>query len=188
MIRTYRIALCSALVSWAMLGAACKKEAAPAAAQAAQGSSEAKPTADKPADSPADKPAVAPAATLAGGGNAPVPASPPSPAAEAAAGSNTQLQNEGLAMMTKLAELFAADAKDCEKLATDIKGFGAQNKELMAKLSTMEKGLGEQESAAFEQRNQAAIKVVMDKMTPAMTACRGNKNVEAAMKELPTDN
>ncbi|HET7504544.1 MAG TPA: hypothetical protein VFK02_26160, partial [Kofleriaceae bacterium] len=125
----------------------------------------------KPAD-PAGKPGDPPAAA---------------PAAPAAAGSNTELENKGIAMMRSMADLFAADAKDCEKLAADIKAFIAKNKELLTQLVAMEKKMTDAEKAAFEERNKSEQAAMMQKMTPAMTACQDNKSLEAAMKEFPTD-
>jgi len=90
-------------------------------------------------------------------------------------------------MMQKMGDIFAADAKDCEKLATDIRAFIAQNKELLAQLTAMEKKETDQEKAAFETRNKGVQEAVMQKMGPAMQACHDNKSVEAAMKEFPAD-
>jgi hypothetical protein len=159
MLRTFKIALFSAT----MMAAACKADKpatmAPEATTKAAGST-------KPAD-PAAKPA--------------------DPVAASASGTNSELETKGVAMMQRMADMFAADAKDCEKLATDVKGFIAQNKELLGQLMAMEKKQSEQERTAFEARNKAAQDTMMQKMTPAMNACRDNKSLEAAMKEFPTD-
>jgi hypothetical protein len=172
MLRTFKIALFSAT----MLAAACKKSDKPATmtpeptTKAVDSTRPADPTA-KPAD-PAAKPAdpVAPTA-----------------AASAATGTNSELETKGVAMMQRMADMFAADAKDCEKLAADVKGFIAQNKELLGQLMAMEKKQSEPERTAFEARNKAVQDAMMQKMTPAMNACRDNKSLEAAMKEFPTD-
>lgn len=172
MLRTFQIALFSAT----MLAAACKKSDKPATmapeatTKAADSPRPADPTA-KPAD-PAAKPAD------------PAPPAAPPPAAT---GTNSELENKGVAMMQQMADMFATDAKDCEKLATDVKGFIAQNKELLGQLMAMEKKQTEQERTAFEARNKAVQETMMQKMTPAMTTCRDNKSLEAAMKEFPTD-
>jgi len=180
MLRTFKIALFSAV----MLAAACKKSDKPATMTAEATTKAAEPTkpvdpAAKPAD-PAVKP-VDPAAK------------PADPAAAAAApagagnGTNTELQSKGIAMMLRMADIFAGDGTDCEKLATDMKGFIAQNRPLLGQLMAMEKSLSEPDRAAFEARNKAAQDTMMQKMTPAMNACRDNKSLEAAMKEFPTD-
>lgn len=107
------------------------------------------------------------------------------PRAPVAAGSNTPLQNRGIAMMQQLAELFAANEKDCERLASALTKFTRDNKQLYEDLTEMEKKLSEAEREAFEIRNQAVQEAVIRKITPAVTACRGNASVEAAMNELP---
>jgi hypothetical protein len=169
MLRTFKIALFSVT----MIAAACKKADKPATMAPEATTKAADPT--KPADptaKPAD-PAVKPA--------------DPAPATPAATGTNSELENRAVAMMQQMADMFAADAKDCEKLATDVKGFLAKNKELLGQVMAMEKKQTEQERTAFEARNKAAQDSMMQKMTPAMNACRDNKSLEAAMKEFPTD-
>jgi hypothetical protein len=160
MLRTFTIALFSAT----MMAAACKNADKPAT-MAPEATTKAA-ASTKPAD-PAAKPA--------------------DPVAASASGTNSELETKGVAMMQRMADMFAADAQDCEKLATDVKGFIAQNKELLGQLMAMEKKQSEQERTAFEARNKAAQAAMMQKMTPAMNACRDNKSLEAAMKEFPTD-
>jgi hypothetical protein len=179
MLRTFKIALFSAV----MLAAACKKSDKPATMTAEATTKAAEPS--KPAD-PAAGP-VDPAAKPAD--PAAKPADPAAGAATVAAptGTNTELQSKGIAMMLRMADIFAGDGTDCEKLATDMRGFIAQNKLLLGQLIAMEKSLSEPDRAAFEARNKPAQDTMMQKMTPAMNACRDNKSLEAAMKEFPTD-
>jgi hypothetical protein len=176
MLRTFKIALFSAT----MLVAACKKSDKPATTTAEATTKAADPA--KPAD-----PTAKPADPTAKPADPTAKPADPAAAAPAATGTNSELETKGLAMMERMADMFAADAKDCDKLATDIKGFIAQNKELLGKLMANEKTQSDQQKSAFEARNKAAQESMMQKMTPAMTACRDNKNVEAAMKEFPTD-
>jgi uncharacterized lipoprotein YajG len=171
MLRTLKIALFSATV----LAAGCKKSDKPATMTPEATTKPADPAA-KPAD-PAAKPAD-PAAK---------PADPPAATPPAATGTNSELETKGIAMMQRMATMFATDGKDCEKLATDVKAFIAQNKELLGQLMAMEKAQTEQQRAAFEARNKAVQEDMLAKMTPAVTACRDNKSLEAAMKEFPTD-
>jgi hypothetical protein len=165
MVRTFQIALFSAM----LMVAACKKadQPAPVAAEPVTKATTPMKPGDpaKPAD-PAAKPGD--------------PAAPP-------ATGNNELENKGLAMMSRMADLFAADARDCEKLATDITAFIAQNKALIGQLTAMEKQQSPQDRAAFEARNKAVQQEVMTKVTPTMTACKDNKNVQAAMTSLAAD-
>jgi hypothetical protein len=182
MLRTLQIALCSAT----MMVAACKKSDKPA--PTAPETAKADPA--KPADPPAPaagKPAD-PASGASMGSNASVTAmAKPGNAAPVPTGTNSELENKGIAMMLKMADMFATDGKDCDKLATDIKDFIGKNKPLLSELTAMEKKESPQQREAFAARTKAVEESVMQKMTPAMTACRDNKNVEAAMKEFPTD-
>lgn len=119
----------------------------------------------------------------------PTPAKPepakPAPAATVAG--NSELENKGVAMMQRMADMFAADAKDCDKLAVDIKAFIVENKELLGQLTELERSQSDQEKAAFETRNKPVQDALMQKMGPTMQACGDNPQVQAAMKEFPAD-
>lgn len=162
MLRTFQIALFSVT----MMVTACKKADKPAGTTSEQVAKPGDPS--KPGDptKPAD------------------PAAKPGDPAAAPAGGNTELEAKGIAMMKRMADMFAADAQDCEKMANDIKAFTLQNKDLLKQLNTMEKNQTEQEKKAFEVRNKSVQDELLQKVTPAMTACEENKNVEAAMKAL----
>ena len=146
-----------ALFSAAALTAACSKSDKPAAA-APEG---AKPELQAPVAA-----AAAPAAPANG---------------------NTELQNKGIAMIREMGDMFAADAKDCEKLATDIKAFIAKNKDLIGQIAAMEKQQSEQERASFEERNKGVQEELMKKMAPTMQTCGANANVQAAMATFPSE-
>jgi len=167
MVRTFPLLLCTV----AMIVTACKKADRPAGItpdQVAKTSDPGTPAGGKPAD---------PAATPTN------PAKSADPAASSATG-NSELEAKGIAMTEKMADLFVADAKDCEKMATDIRKFTAENKALLDQLAEMEKHQTAQEREAFAKRNQPVLDALLTKATPAMTACRDNKNVEAAMTAL----
>ncbi len=101
--------------------------------------------------------------------------------------SNTPIENQGIAMMQRMGDMFAADANDCEKLAADIKAFIAQNTPLINQLNQAERTQSPDERDAFEKRNKGVQDAVMQKMNPAITACGGNSNVQSAMKQFPSD-
>lgn len=117
---------------------------------------------------------------------APEPAPPPvAAAAEPAAGSNSELEARGLAAMQKMAELFAADARDCDRLARDLKVFIADNRPLIAELVTFEDHQSDAQRAAFTRRNAATQAAIGLKMQSALSSCAANPAVLAAMKEFP---
>lgn len=165
MFRTFQIALFSAT----LMVTACKKTDQPAASGAEPVTKATTP--NKPADpsqpaAPAAKPADSVALPVAG---------------------NNELENKSIAMMYRMADIVVADAQDCEKLATNMKAFIRQNKPLLDQLAAMNEQQTEQERAAFETRNRAVQAEVLKKVTPGMTACGENKNVQAAMQELSSE-
>jgi hypothetical protein len=172
MSRTFQLVLFSASLSIVVALSACKKSDAPAGPK----TEEAKPADQSKAGDPS-KPADTAKADPA------KPAAPP----PAAAGTNSDFENKAIATMQKLGDVFANDAKDCEKLATDLKAFLAENKAVIVEMTALEKKQTEAEKAAFEARNKAVQDAVQAKMEPAAKACADNKNVQAAMKEFPTD-
>jgi hypothetical protein len=118
----------------------------------------------------------------------PAPAAPgarPEPAKAEPAGSNTELETKGLAVMQRMADLFAADAKDCDKLGADLKAFVAENKPLIGDLLKHEDRQSAEQRAAFTRRNAVAQAAIAQKMQAALTACASNTAVLAAMKEFP---
>lgn len=113
---------------------------------------------------------------------------PPEPPAEPAQGlgKNTELQDKGIAMMQRMADMFVADAKDCDKLAADIKKLVADNKSLLVALNAEAAKQTDQERTLFEARNKATQDAVNAKMTPVGQACASNKNFLDALKS-PTE-
>ena len=146
-------------------------------------------------DAPAPEAKPAPVAPLTRStAPSPEPALPPAPAQSAPAqapaktepaGSNTELETRGLAVMQRMADMFAADAKDCDKLAIDLKAFAAENKPLIAQLYAHENRQTPEERAAFTRRNAVAQAAIGQKIQAALTACAANPGVLAAMKEFP---
>jgi len=167
MSRTFQLVLISALLA----AGACKKSDAPAGNKTEE---------VKPAD-PAKADPAKPAE--------PAKADPAKPAdpAPAAGGANSELENKGIAMMQKLGDVFASDASNCDKLATDLKAFLADNKALIKEMTELEKKQTEAEKTAFEARNKKVQEEVQAKMEPAAKACADNKNVQAVLKDFPTD-
>jgi hypothetical protein len=176
MSRLLKFALCAVLMT-----AACKKSDAPAKSAEPTATGEVKPA--DPGAKPADPPKPADPAKPAD-----PPADPAKPADPAAgADVNSEVENKALNMMRKLGDVFANGAKDCEKLATDLRAFLAENKALIAELSELEKKQTEAQKIAFDKRNQAVQEEIQGKMEGAAKACGDNKNVQAAMKEFPSD-
>lgn len=156
-----------------LLIAACKTSDAPA--------TEAKATPPTRSIAPTPEPALPappPPAAAASGAK-------PEPARTEPAGSNTELETKGLAVMQRMADLFAADARDCDKLGADLKAFVAENKPLIGDLLKHEDKQNAEQRAAFTRRNAVAQAAIAQKMQAALTACASNAAVLAAMKEFP---
>jgi hypothetical protein len=115
------------------------------------------------------------------------PAEPATPAPAGAAPGNSELENKGIAMLQRMADLFVSDEKDCEKLAVDLKAFIAQNKGLITELNQLEHTQTEQQKATFEANNKGVQQALVERMKPALTACGSNPKVQAAMQDFPSD-
>ena len=131
---------------------------------------------------PAPAPAPAPEVTKP----APAPAKPPeAPAPPAGKPTDTELEAKSFTMVEKMGDLFIADAKDCDKLAVDLKAFIAENKPVMLQLSEMERRQTPEEQKAYNERTKARQEATMKRIQPAVDACKTNANVQAAMAEIP---
>lgn len=159
MLRMFHIALFAAIV----MGGACKSD---------------KPAATKPED----KKLVEPTKT-----DPPKLADDKAPETTGGTGANTALQTKGIEMMQKMGDIFAANAKDCDKLALEIKNFVAANKALLTEWNAMQRGLNSAERTALEVRNKAVQDSVMAQMTPAVQACASNENFQTVLREIPTE-
>lgn len=107
------------------------------------------------------------------------------PSRTEAAATNTELETQGLAAMQRMADMFAADARDCDKLAIDLKAFIADNRPLITQLIAYEESQNADQRAAFTRRNAAAQAAIGHKMQAALTSCASNPAVLAAMKDFP---
>jgi len=179
--RTLPILLFSALV----MVAACKKPDKPAGAKPDESKVvDSKPTPPAESAKPA-APGLPPGASSDPAKPDPAAPADPSDPSSAPTGKNTELQDKGFAMMKRVGDLFAADATDCDKLASDLRSLVASNKELLAEWNAMEKTLPTRERAAYETRNKPAFDAVFAKMAPAVKACGSNENFLAALRDVP---
>jgi hypothetical protein len=141
---------------------------------------QADPTAARPAEARRTAPGAAPALP-----------DPPSGPASAPPGSvqdpaHTQAQNEAqarnIAALQHLADTLGDDARDCDKLAVDLKAFIAGNRALLAELmAAANRPSDDLPSGA----NHAAAAAAARKLQTAMATCVASSSVAAAMKDLP---
>jgi hypothetical protein len=135
---------------------ACKKEAAKPAEPGA---------AEKKAD---DK--TAPAAAPAGDGPTVANAQ--------------QYEALGMDMTNKLLAIFAADGKDCDKLAADMTKFGEENRKTFEAIKNFEKANPDAEKA-FDEKMKPREKEFEEKLSPAFDACQNHEGMKKAMQSLP---
>jgi hypothetical protein len=148
-------------------------------------------TSDRPAgSSPSAKapdPVAKPASAAPRSADPAMPADPAARSAAAPRAIDPDLEVKGIAMMQRLADVFVADAKDCDKLAADIKAFVAQNRPLLSQLAAMEQQETDQQRDDFSRRNREVEVAIAQKMQSGMALCAANPAVLAAMKEFPAE-
>lgn len=115
----------------------------------------------------------------------PAPRDPPG-GDDPATGSNTELQDKGLAMMQRMSDVFTANAGDCNKLAAEIKNMIATNKELLGQLQADDLKQTGAQRTAFEVRNKVVTDAAIAKMAPVAKACRENEAFMAVMRDAPS--
>lgn len=113
----------------------------------------------------------------AGSAEAARPAAPAPSAAELEARSVTAMQH--------LADVIAVDARDCEKLAGDLRTFAAENRPLLGQLFALQQQPTAAQGAAYSRR--AAAVAAGQKLQAAIAICASNPSVVAAMKEFPAE-
>ena len=165
------IAACSAL----LFASACKKN------DAAKPADKTATTAAKPAETKPGTPDQAKPA------EATTPAAAPAATAPAAAGPVTSAddyQTRGTALLDKMTAIFAADGKDCAKIAADVSKYVDDNKAEIDAVTAYEKA-HPADKKAWDEKNKAKTDDFMAKAGPAMDACKDNKALQDAMAKLP---
>jgi hypothetical protein len=146
------------------------------------------------ADSPPSTPAPAP--TRAAGAPTPAPALPDQPAEPPPAGAagpassapgapGTEVESRGIAAMQHLADALAADVKDCDKVAFDLRTFVADNKALIGELVAMQQRATTAPRSASA--NRVAAVAIGQSLQSALAACARNPGVAAAMQAFPAE-
>jgi len=88
-------------------------------------------------------------------------------------------------LMVNFGKVFAADAKDCGKLATDIKKYVADNRATFEEMKARDGKMTPEQKKAEDEKFKPQMEQFMKDMQPAMENCKTNKDVEAAMKDVP---
>lgn len=153
-------ALTISVCVFGLLGAACKKK-------------------DEAKNTP---PAAAPAGDTKTA-EAPKPAEPP-PAAPAAPAAADDDGKKDMDLFVGLGNLFAADAKDCAKLATDVKKYIADNKAGFDAAKKRDEAMTPEQRKAQKEKYGAQMEQFMKNVDSASETCKDNKDLDAAMKDV----
>jgi hypothetical protein len=151
-------ALTISVCVFGLLGAACKKK-----------------------DEANNTPAAAPAGDTKTA-EAPKPTEPP-PAAPAAAAADDDGKKD-MDLFVGLGNLFAADAKDCAKLATDVKKYIADNKAAFDAAKKRDEAMTPEQRKAQKDKYGAQMEQFMTNVDSATETCKDNKDLDAAMKDV----
>jgi hypothetical protein len=89
-------------------------------------------------------------------------------------------------LMEKMTKIFTDDNKDCAKLATDVNKFIDDNKAKFDAAGAYDKAHPD-EKKAYDTKAKAKIDAFTAAATPAMDACKDNKELSAAMAKLPPE-
>ena len=140
---------------------------------------------DKSADPkpvPAASPA-APATVTTSAARDPGAAPPPTQAPPA----NPELEAQAVALLQRMADIFAANAKDCDKLGSELKAFITDNRPALVQVNTMMKQQTAAEQRAFQTRFKTAQDAIGTTMHPGLVACSQNTGVQAALRDFPSN-
>ena len=96
----------------------------------------------------------------------------------------SQYETLGTDITNKLLALFAANGKDCDKLAADLTKFGEDNRKLFEALKAFEKANPEAEKA-FDAKMESREKEFEEKIGPAFDACQNHEGMKKAMQNMP---
>jgi len=113
--------------------------------------------------------------------------------APGAAGEKAEAQKEApsdvgelsITLTEKMADVFADNQADCDKMASSLASFIADNKDNFKKIKEAGEKQSLEEKKAFNEKYKERVDVAMKKMTPAIDACKANTKVQEAMKTMP---
>lgn len=95
-----------------------------------------------------------------------------------------QYETLGVDMTNKLLAIFAADGKDCDKLAADLTKFGEDNRKVFDSIKAFEKEHPDAEKA-FNEKMKGREKEFEEKVGPAFEACQNHEGMKKAMQNMP---
>ena len=116
----------------------------------------------------------------------PVAAPVPPPVVSTVIGSDEEFVRQAMYLVDEMLQMFAEREPDCDRLATGIETWGAQNVTRIGRLSDYSKAHPTAQQAlqkAFEPR----MTELMNKLSPTFTKCTSNKRLMDAFAKLDTD-
>lgn len=112
------------------------------------------------------------------------PKTDPKPADPAAAGGDSELEKKAVVLIQKIGDVIAANGGNCDKLATEIKQFTADNKDTFQALRDLDKTQTKEQKEAFETRHKDDLKALEGKIMPVVQKCQSNAAAMAALQEM----
>lgn len=100
--------------------------------------------------------------------------------------SDTDYETHATDLTNKLLAIFAADGKDCDKLAADLTKFGDDNRKLFESLKAYEQAHPDAEKK-FDEKMKPREKEMEEKIGPSFEACKDHEGMKKAMQNMPLD-
>lgn len=124
---------------------------------------------------------AAPAATTAAAASKPAETTKP----EAPAAPKEFTEEDGFVLIEKMADIFANNTADCDKMASELDKFMADNAEPFKKLKALDDKQTPEQKKAFDAKYKDRNVAMMKKMEPAVGKCAANAKLQEVMKKLP---
>lgn len=126
---------------------------------------------------------ASPASTGTARSTATTPTETAKPAERAAP--KTLTEEDAVALTEKMADVFADNASDCDKMAVSVEKFFTDNTDAFKQIKAMDEKQTKEQKKAFEEKYKERNTALMKKMEPAVAKCATNAKVQEAMKKMP---
>jgi hypothetical protein len=101
------------------------------------------------------------------------------------AAASGSIEDQLLAMMDKMSDIFSSNAGNCDKMAAEIEAFIKDNGDTFKKIKEFGDKQTPEEKKAFTEKHRDKIEATMKKMEPGIKSCVTNQKVQDAMKTMP---
>src|SRR5690606_7392692 len=91
---------------------------------------------------------------------------------------------EAVATFEKLAGVVEANSADCDKLASAVDSFVADNGDELNRLKELDKGLTPEQKKELDAKYEPRMEAAFSKMRASMAKCGSNEKVKASFDKL----